>query len=164
MTSTRKPRDRLLSLFLQTHHTRSQKLGSDLPLLEQFLTSLNPWALYNYHTGENRKGSCPITEEDKILLRDAVNQYDIVIDADLKEHSNEILKANDLFLLSDDSSNRRGAKDLVLTSELKELLKEKTCVEDELHLLFRLRMASSYENVTGTPCLQRTRQPKTTCF
>lgn len=164
VTSTRLPRDRVLSLFLQMRITTSEKIHESLPHLHTFLTSFNPWSLYNYHTGENRIGTCPMTTEEKILLRDVVNRYDVVIDANLTEHSNVILASKNLFTLSEKVSNVRGAKNLVLTPELNDLLKKKLCVEEELHFLFRMRMASAYQKITGKPCLQRSREPKITCF
>ena len=95
-------------------------------------------------------GSCPISQVDKTIIRDMVNQADIVIDADLPEESNMILKYHNIFQLSENKINVRGSKEIDLDEEGKELLKNVTCVEEEIHRLYRIRMANAYEKLTNT--------------
>lgn len=163
LTSTRDPLQRIVSLYMQMRRIQADQAQKNLSDIEDFTRGLNPWDLYNYHTGEARTGTCPMEEVEKRLLVNLVKHVDIVLDIDLLDQSNKILKSHDLFQLSSKRSNVRGSWKLVLNNSVKEAIKSVSCVEDEMHRLFRLRMASLYGRATGKPCLTEQRHP-TTCF
>lgn len=156
MTSTRYPAHRIVSMFLFT-----RKLRDDDPGVEQGLTSyvrnLNPWGLYNYHTGEFRSGSCPLTENESRMVWAAVMKFDVVIDVNSFRASNAILKHHGLFGLPEvaveDRRKERGAVRVKITAEIRSLLREKVCVEEELHRAFQIKMSRLYEDATGEECL-----------
>lgn len=105
--------------------------------------------------------------QDVAAITDLVNRFDIVIDADLPDVSNAILNYTNLFQLNDSVKNKRTSEDYnfnLLDQKTKDLIKSVSCVEDEMHRMFRLRMASMYERATTTPCLSKTRYPVPTCF
>lgn len=162
VTSTRDPSARVLSSYLQQQRIKGSS-DIDVEDLQKFLRTHNPWKLYNYHTGSNRRGICPLSADEKALLPDLVNQADIVVDADLRNVSNAILESNALFKISAQKANVRSSKDVVLDEKTKWLLKNITCVEVEIHRLYRLRMASLYEKATGKECLSDKRNPSP-CF
>lgn len=163
VTSTRAPVQRIVSLYMQMRRMRVDEARKNMSDIESFARGLNPWDLYNYHSGEARTGSCPMEEVEKRVLVKLVKHYDIVVDMDLREHSNAILKSHDLFQVSKERINVRGSRRLVLNDKVKESIKRVSCVEEEMHRLFRLRMASLYEKATGKACLSEQRNP-TTCF
>jgi len=164
ITSTRRPDHRILSSFMQTRHLTISRANLDkngtLADLKRFLIDFNPWKVYNYHTGRFVQGTCPMSPSEEHRLVKLVNRYDIVLDVDLIHQSNTILAAHDLFQLSANSTvNSRGSTMLQLDAEARELLRSKMCVEDELHRLFRFRMASAYEKARGKKCLTDSRHP-----
>lgn len=163
MTSTRAPQERLVSFYMQTKKIRSAEAQEHMGEIAAFARGMNPWDLYNYHTGEARTGRCPLDEMEKRVLVNMVKHYDIVLDMDLPDESNAILKNYDLFQLSKKRLNNRGSEKLVLNKEARLAIKKVSCVEEEMHRLFRLRMASLYEKATGEPCLSEQRNP-TACF
>ena len=163
ITSTRDPRKRMMSMYMQDRRLEWPIKQDILPDLKRFIRNRNPWELYNYHTGKHRVGSCPISQADRAIVRDMVNQADIVIDADLTKESNTILKYHNVFQLSDKEINVRGSKEIQLDKEGKELLKNVTCVDEEMHRLYRLRMASVYGKSTNTKCIKGGRIPSH-CF
>lgn len=159
ITSTRYPPHRIVSFYLQIHGLTADKPEDILPGLNTYLERLNPWAFYNYHTGERRTGSCPLSKEDMVDIFDISTRYDMVIDATLRTESNIILKHEGLFQLPEvpavsDREKERGAWRWKLPPDTVELLKRKTCVEVELHKMFQIRMARMYEVATGKPCLR----------
>lgn len=157
LSSTRYPAHRVVSMFLFTRQFRDSDTGIE-GRLERFVNNMNPWELYNYHTGEFRTGTCPLTEDEKRRVFSAVSVYDIVIDANTPNASNKILNHFNLFklpVLNDptDRPKERGTVRVNLTEKVRNALKNKTCVEDALHTALQIKMASLYERATGEPCL-----------
>lgn len=154
LTSTRYPPHRIVSFYLQM----SQLKADDDNIwdgLREYLRQYDPWRLYNYHTGEARTGSCPLSRADSVLIFTKAARYDIVVDANLRQVSNAILRRHGLFTLPAVTGERnkdRGAYKLNLPSDVKDLLRNVVCVETELHRAFQMRMASLYEDATGKPC------------
>eukprot|EP00177_Eucheuma_denticulatum_P006430 GFKZ01011730.1.p1 GENE.GFKZ01011730.1~~GFKZ01011730.1.p1 ORF type:complete len:331 (-),score=34.68 GFKZ01011730.1:44-964(-) len=164
LTSTRRARSRILSAFLQYHWTKARYLRKeDEVFLREFLDSFNPWTLYNYHTGLYREGACPLSEEGRHAVAQLAKTFDVVVDVDLVKQSEAILEHWGLCRLGGIHANTRGAADMRVPDDVERRLKEVSCVEEELHRLLRLRMASLYEKATGKNCLLGEREP-TTCF
>ena len=163
VTSTRAPEARLVSLYLQTRQISAREAGARMPDMAAFLRRHNPWELYNYHTGGARAGACPLDEPGRQAVVNLVKHYDVVLDVDEREVSRAILRDWGLFELSRKRLNRRGGDELVLSARVKQALRNVTCVEEEMHRLFRLRMASLYGKATNKPCLSSERHPKP-CF
>ena len=161
MTSTRSGRERRLSHFLQVNRIRHDAAALDD--LKSYLKRANPWHDYNYMNGELRNSPCPVSWTDSQSITEMASKYDIVIDADLPDVSNVILKHFGLFQLTDSSVNVRGASNLVLDDETEELVKKASCVDEEMHKLLRVRMGSLYEMITGIPCNNRSKDA-TPCF
>lgn len=88
-----------------------------------------------------------------------VGRYHIVIDANVREASNAILKHHGLFQLPNLEDGKvkrhkdRGAYKLELTEEMKMKLNKQACVEKMLHAAMQTRMASLYEQATGEQCI-----------
>lgn len=157
LTSTRYPGHRIVSFFLFIRDFRDDD-PTVLESLSGYLRRYNPWGLYNYHTGESRDGSCPLTKDEKKLVYAAVSRFDIVIDLNSVRASNAILKHHNLFTLPErtelkDRHKERGAVRVNMTDELLQLLGTKVCVENELHLAFQFKMADLYERATGEKCM-----------
>lgn len=85
-------------------------------------------------------------------------KYDVVIDANLVNASNTILNHYGLFKLPrpemEVTANVRGTLGLNFSKEVKDMIKSVSCVEDELHRAFHMRMASLYERITGKKCIR----------
>lgn len=163
LTSTRYPPHRIVSNFLQINFVQPDAVNETYDALRLYLSKkFNPWKLYNYHTGEGRVGSCPLQASDKHAIYNMVMKYDIVIDANLVEESNDILKHNGLFTFPEASSklNFRGASGMSLPDDIKDLLRDVSCVEKELHKALQMRMASLYEQATGKSCVKHGRPDK----
>lgn len=158
LTSTRYPPHRIVSYFLQINGFKVTNSPDFYKALRWYLSSYNPWRLYNYHTAEERSGSCPVSIEEMRLIFNLATSFDIVIDANLREESNAILKHFDLFQLPPvadaDRNKERGAYRLALPDEMKDLLRNVSCVEIELHKALQVRMASLYQQATGETCVQ----------
>lgn len=158
IASTRYPPHRIISLYMF-----NRKIHDDDPDLEKglnyYLDTYNPWHQYNYLTGEARYGECPL---DLYQLRDItslVSTFDIIVDVNLREESNAILKHFKLFQIPEqpdlaDRLKEFGAVRANISVDNLELLKRKTCVEFELHRAMLYRMASLYEKATGKKCIQ----------
>lgn len=158
IASTRYPPHRILSLYMF-----NRKIHDDDPDLEKglkyYLDTYNPWHQYNYLTGEARTGECPL---DLYQLRDItslVSTFDIVIDVNVREESNKILKHYNLFQIPEqpdlaDRLKEFGAVRANISSEYLDMLRDKACVEFELHRAMQYRMASLYEKATGEKCIQ----------
>lgn len=160
ITSTRYPPHRILSNFMQINRFRGESSDKMYDDVRRYLTrSFNPWTLYNFHTGEKRLGSCPIKVLDKTDIYQMVMKYDLVIDANLVEESNIILKHHGLFTFPDKASkvNFRGASSLQVPEDIKQLLHNVSCVERELHKALQMRMASLLEKITGKNCVKHGR-------
>lgn len=162
LTSIRYPPHRIISTFLFTHKLRKDHLRHDnvevLSLLENYLRSFNPWLLYNYHTGDARTGSCPLSEEQIKDIYSFSSTIDIVIDVNIREESNIILNHFNLFQIPsvNDLSKRpkeRGTAQVRLPTTHLELLRNVSCVEMEIHRALQTRMASLYEMATGKVCV-----------
>lgn len=163
LTSTRYPPHRIVSNFLQINLIRPGSVNETHDALRLYLSRrFNPWKLYNFHSGENRVGTCPLKSSDLVAIYNMVMKYDIVIDANLIEESNIILKHNGLFQFPEASSkvNFRGASGMTLPEDIKLLLRDVSCVELELHKALHMRMASLYEQATGKPCVKHGRPAK----
>lgn len=163
LTTTRYPAHRIVSLFLQLNLFKSNEIKDHVEmekLLQYFLQyKFNPWTLYNFHTGQYRKGSCPLRRVDTIDIFRLAGQYDLVVDANLPKVSNDILRDHGLFQFPNiaDEKNVRGAAHLSLSDETKQMIRNVSCVEDALHKALHLRMASLYEKATGKPCIEHGR-------
>lgn len=159
ITSTRDPTHRIFSNFLQWRHIKLQDDAANVTDVMQrfglFLESYNPWFLYNYHTGENRNGSCPLRSSDKMAIIAMAARYHIVIDVNLRDISNAILKHHGLFQLPEreERPNERGAHLLKIPHGMKRTMKRAACVEKQLHEALMHRMASLYEHATGQKCI-----------
>lgn len=157
IASTRYPPHRIISLYMF-----NRKIHDDDPDLEKglkyYLDTYNPWHQYNYLTGEARYGECPL---DLYQLRDItslVSTFDIIVDVNLRDESNTVLNHFNLFEIPEqpDLSDRLkefGAVRANISSENLDLLKQKSCVEFELHRAMLYRMASLYEKATGKKCI-----------
>lgn len=158
LTSTRYPPHRIVSYFLQINSLKVDSSPDFHKALRWYLLNYNPWRLYNYHTAEERMGSCPVTNEEMRLIFNLATSFDIVIDANLRDESNAILRNFNMFQLppvADANRNKeRGAYRLALPNDIKGLLKNISCVEVELHKALQVRMASLYQQATGTSCVQ----------
>lgn len=158
IASTRYPPHRIISLYMF-----NRKIHSDDRDLEKglkyYLDTYNPWHQFNYLTGEARTGECPL---DLYQLRDItslVSTFDIIVDVNLRHESNVILKHFNLFEIPDqpDLSQRLkefGAVRANISAAHMDLLKQKACVEFELHRAMLYRMASLYEKATGNSCIR----------
>lgn len=164
MTSTRYAPLRVVSQFLQSNQIDMAELLRNRSREAEMSSSLgegNPWTLYNYHFGTMLRGACPLSWLEKLMIRDAVMRYDIVIDVNLPEESNAILKHFNLFevkMLSvgeGGRSNDRGTSLTSLQQSTIDRIANASCVEIELHKALQQRMASIYEFATGTGCLPR---------
>lgn len=165
MTSTRYPPHRIVSFYLFVRGFTVDTITSNPPrhflLLRNYLRQYNPWRLYNYHTGEYRTGTCPLSDGERILITSLAQQYHIVIDANLRNVSNEILGHYNLFQLpllqqGEKRNKEGGAYRMQLTGEVKEALQNVSCVESALHQALQVRMASAYQEATGIPCVFET--------
>lgn len=160
LTSTRYPAHRIVSYYLQVNELNVNAGGNELhDGLRVYLRWYNPWRLYNFHTGGARVGKCPLSEPEIRHVFDLAMRFDLVIDANLRNESNVILKAAGLFQLpevadSKDRNKERGAWRMPLPDDIKELLHARSCVEVELHKALQLRMASLYERATGVSCIR----------
>lgn len=162
LTSIRYPPHRIISMFLFTRKLRQNQLQQNdfkvVSLLEIYLRSFNPWRLYNYHTGDVRSGSCPLNEGEIQDIYSFSSTVDIVIDVNVREESNVILKHFNLFQIPfvEDVSKRpkeRGTARVRMSSRHLELLRNVSCVEMELHRALQIRMASLYEMATRKTCI-----------
>lgn len=154
LTSTRYPPHRIVSFYLQIH---DKKYNDDIwKGLGYYLNRYEVWRFYNYHTGENRMGSCPLNDHERVLISTLAARYDIVVDANLRDISNTILGYFGLFelpIVKGERNKDRGAYKLTLPDDVKQKLRNLTCVEEELHRAFQLRMASLYELASGKKCI-----------
>lgn len=191
ITSTRYPPHRIVSFFLQLNLAKADDItrlnatenvdtvdeadNSALSVatseqelkLHNFLRQYNPWALYNFHTGEHRKGACPLRHDEKLHIFQLAGRYDLVVDANLPKESNAILRHHKLFTFPDDpfSVNVRGATRMTISKQTKQLIRDVSCVEDTLHKALHIRMASLYEEATGRSCIQSGRvEDLTSCL
>lgn len=99
-----------------------------------------------------------MTTEEEMRIYDMTSQYFVVIDVNLLEESNAILRANGLFQLNAAGrSNVRGSHLVEITPEIRSLLYNVSCYERVLHKALQMRMASLYERATGKPCIHRGR-------
>lgn len=175
LTTTRYPTHRMLSLYLETNKLNFTNVDNEVEQiayekgLQEFLTKFNPWSLYNYHTGSLRYKLCPLTNQEKMEIHELASRYDIVVNLNLRQESNVILKHFNLFQIpdvrTDSQINRRGASDFQLAPDTMELVKNMSCMETELHQALMLRMASLYEFITGEDCITHgTMDTVTTCL
>lgn len=161
LTSTRYPAHRIVSLFLQLNLFKTENM-TDAAAVEKGLQDYlrdqyNPWGQYNFYTGGHRKKTaCPLRQSERMDIFNVASQYDLVVDANLPEISNVILKDYGLFQFPEhaDPVNVRGAGELKLSEETLDLIRNVSCVEDELHRALHLRMASLYEKATGEACVE----------
>lgn len=156
ITTTRYPPHRITSLFLQLYKYNFTDVQQDKAQIEddfeKFLVKFNPWTLYNYHSGENMKGACPVGNNEMQKIFNVASLYDIVLDVNLVKESNTILRHYGLFQLpevSEDMERKmvRGTHQFALNDRLKSLLRSKMCVEDQLHRALHFRMAATYERI-----------------
>lgn len=130
----------------------------DYDVLRFYLKALNPWRLHNFHTGETRSGTCPLTHAEMTHIFSTVTRYDIVIDPNLPDESNAILRHLNLFTIPPRAPrlNVRHSSSAILDlpPDVVSLLRNVSCVEVELHKAMLLRMASLYESATGRPCIR----------
>lgn len=114
--------------------------------------------MYNYHAGVARTGNCPLSSQERLDIFDVATKYDVVIDANLVNASNTILEYYGLFQLPkpemEVTANVRGTLGLNVSEEVRRMIKSVSCVEDELHRAFHMRMASLYEKITGKKCIR----------
>lgn len=162
LTSTRYPPHRIVSLFLQLNlYKMDNKSNADEveKRLQLYLRQFNPWVHYNFHSGENLKGTCPLQRSDVVRIFNLASQFDLVVDANIPEESNVILKDHGLFQfpVSITPVNVRGAGDMKLSEKTLELIQNVSCVEDTLHKALHLRMASLYEKASGKHCIKSAR-------
>lgn len=163
ITSTRYPPHRIISNFLQINQIRHDSVNETHNALRTYLSKkFNPWKLYNFHTGEDRVGSCPLKMSDRVMIYNMVTKFDFVVDANLVEESNTILRHNGLFTFPEVSNkvNFRGASGMKLPEDIQQLLRDVACVEFELHKALQMRMASLYEQATGKSCVKHGRPDK----
>lgn len=167
LTSTRHPPLRIVSEFMQLgkrHVGESKNLTAEL---SGFLTNVySPTAMHGYHFGVLESLRCPLSVVQEARIFNMVAQYDIVIDANLLDVSNTILRHHNLFQLRPTTRlNERGSARVPLNAQLKQLLRDVSCYEHTLHAALQLRMASLYEEATGRPCVVRGRLNKfTSCL
>lgn len=176
LTTTRYAPHRIISYFMQVHQVvvpaspsntsaAPEMIGGggrvdelDYDALRWYLSSMNPWRLYNYHTGDTRTGSCPLSHEEMSHIFATATRFDIVVDPNLPQHSNAILQHFNLFSIPHDTPrlNVRHSSAAVhsLPPDILKLLRNVSCVEVELHKALLLRMASLYELATGRPCIR----------
>lgn len=174
VTSIRYPPLRILSHFLETYKLTASKAfaspqGKDR--FKQFLLhEYDPWSFINYHFGPSNqgiqtlksRGQCPNTTEDHYILNNLASRYDVVLDVSQVEESNALLALNGLFTLPDvskgegEAKNERGSRLASLHPSILTLLREKSCVEMELHRALQRRMATLLDNtsvqIAGSRC------------
>lgn len=161
VTSTRYPPHRIVSHFLQINRIQANDTERLNSRLRSYLQrKFNPWRLFNFHVGTERFGSCPLRLEESSHIWATMTRYDFVVDANIPEASNVILKHNGLFQLpiSSHRENPRGAWATSLSEETLEALHNVSCVEREMHKALLLRMASLYERATGKRCITHGRR------
>lgn len=163
LTSTRYPAHRIVSMFLFV-----SKMRGNNPNIEHgltwFIKRLNPWDLYNFHTGEYMNGSCPLTDLEVRRVWSAVSKFDVVIDTNAIRASNVILKHHQLFTLPHITDlqvrlKERGTVHANISAKVRELLRPKLCVEYQLHRAFQIKMARLYEAASGKVCFFNSRLP-----
>lgn len=177
LTSTRYPPHRIFSLYLEINNANfsssppsdAKSDWIDRDFQRYLLNDFNPWSMYNYHTGENRFGRCPLTEADKKDIFLMASRYDIVVNANLVNESNEILSHFGLFQFPQPSASKRvqyrGATTFIPSANSTRLINTVSCVEDELHHALLLRMASLHEFITDRECISHgTIHSVSTCF
>lgn len=160
LTTTRNPAHRIVSVFLQKTKSFAQDSTQMHTELQQYLeTKFKPWSLFNYYTGASKTGYCPLTREEKNEIVLLASRFDLVIDANIPELSNKILKHHGLFQIPQkvERVNGRGAWNLTLPDKVKDTLWKVSCVERELHRALQIRMASLYEQATGNACIKHAR-------
>lgn len=166
LTSTRYPAHRIVSFFLQLNLAKASSNSTTEADLHSFLRGFNPWDLYNFHSGEKRRGSCPLRRDDVIDIFQLAGRFDLVVDANLPEESNIILEHFNLFRFPTGNKqprvNVRGAGNMKISETTKSLIREVSCVENEIHRAMHLRMASLYEKITGKDCIKSGRLPDIT--
>lgn len=159
LTSTRYPAHRIVSFFLHLNHLKYSDFDDgNFTTLLHYLSEYNPWRLYNYHTGQDRMGKCPLDYGEKIVIASLAQQYHIVIDVNLRNASNDILKHHGLFQLpklneGEQRNKDRGAYKLKLPPNVRDAVYQVSCVERTLHAALQVRMASLYERATGEQCI-----------
>lgn len=161
LTSTRYPAHRIVSFYLQLNLFKTENMSDPNQVergLQHYLRNqYNPWGLYNFHTGEYRKKtSCPLRQSERLDIFNLASQYDLVVDANVPEISNVILRDYGLFQFPEiaDHVNVRGAGEMNLSKETLDLIRNVSCVEDEMHRAFHMRMGSLYEKATGKTCVE----------
>lgn len=154
VTSLRSPEERLMSSIMQNLKITYKEAPQRMSEIRSELAARTGWAVYNYHTGSTRTGSCPVTGHDEKILLQLVRRYDVIIDLEYLEQSNAILKWKGLFQIPEGiRKNVRGASKIQLDQEGRRVLKSKTCIEEQLYKLFRMRMGYLYGLATDTDCL-----------
>lgn len=170
LTSTRYAPHRIISSFFQTYGYDDKSVINDAFFLrlEHFLTNVfNPYEIVSWYFKEPKTmfRDCPMSAGEKYDMMNEVSKFDFVIDINLMEESNAILKHFSLFTLSDTDApiNTRGtAHKLSLPIRIKHLLYNVSCYERELHHSLLLRMSSLYEVATGSKCVGHGRMASTT--
>lgn len=169
LTSTRYAPHRIISSFFQTYGYNEKTVINDafFSKLENFLSNeFNPYEIVTWYFKEQKDTfrSCPMSSGEKSDIMHQVSKFDVVIDINLMNESNAILKHYSLFTLSNTDApiNPRGAHNLSLPIHIKDLLYNVSCYERELHHSLLLRMSSLYEVATGAKCLRHGRIASTT--
>lgn len=161
VTSTRYVPHRIVSHFLQKKKITNSALvlRDGQERLERFLVEeYNMWGHYNYHFGTVRSGgSCPLSLDMRNQIYDDMSRYDVVVDVNLPTESNKILDHFGLFSLDvggGERLNERGTEMSAVGQRARELLRNVSCVEIEMHKALQQRMASLYEMVSKKSCIR----------
>lgn len=156
ITSTRYPAHRIISFYLQMKNLIFEE-GMDIsPGLRDFLMhEFSPSEIIPWHSGVIEHRLCPISEADRKTMFNLVSKYFIVIDLNLIEESNAILRHHGLFTLPNDTKlvNLRHSTSFKPPRDIQDLLYNVSCYERAIHDSLQLRMASLYEQVTKTKCI-----------
>lgn len=153
LTSTRHPRMRIPSLFLQIKKWGAEYVSKHKKIFDKefkrFISDMNWIDLFYYHTGEHINKTFPLSNDSKQKIHEISGKYHAVIDLDLKNESEYILKKMNLFsVFTGKMENVRGSNQLNLSKTSIQLIDRTFCAELELHkaLLFRMSMLYDVQN------------------
>lgn len=159
ITTTRYPPHRIISEFMQINDKKwSLGMDVDYEFRDYMRNKYNQYGHIGWYTDEwiHEGHSCPITNGQHRFIYQMASKFAIVIDANLIEESNVILRHANLFTLPEDGkrSNFRGSQNVNISNETVSVMKKVLCFELALHEALQFRMASLYEQATGKPCVR----------
>lgn len=100
ITSTREPKNIILSAFLQFNRARDiptitdpEQIKVEVQRYKEYIEKYPVDALYRYHGSENILRSCPVQWEHQESMRFVAERYEVVIDLDRPDESATMVEA-----------------------------------------------------------------------